>query len=290
MSGIAEVKGKAVLSGMESATGEDSIDVDDYELPFSTVEDNETLDKPESNDDKESQPKYKKHPTGAKTPDGKPLFMVEALRDFGDIRKGELGGYIESEANLSHSGDCWVAMSAQVYDMAMVVDDAVITCCATVSGMGHVSGRATVSGSARVHGLAMVGDDAEVSGHASVSGLASVSCQAIVTDGAILVDRAAITDRAKVCGDAYISAGSVVDGDMIISGNDIEEQIKASEEAIQSFYDEKSQQRNEASKLWSEAMREAIAAWDEYEAGLISAKDRNSIIRDLFKWNDASSK
>lgn len=41
--------------------------------------------------------------------DGRDLKRIKALRDVGShTKKGDLGGYIESEVNLSHSGDAAV--------------------------------------------------------------------------------------------------------------------------------------------------------------------------------------
>ena len=34
------------------------------------------------------------------------LHRIRALRDFGDVKAGDLGGFIESEGNLSHDGEC----------------------------------------------------------------------------------------------------------------------------------------------------------------------------------------
>ena len=48
--------------------------------------------------------KYELVETYKTTPFGNPLFQVVALRDFGDVRKGDLGGYIESTHNLSNRG------------------------------------------------------------------------------------------------------------------------------------------------------------------------------------------
>ena len=57
------------------------------------------------------------------------LFRVKALISFGNVKEGELGGYIAKEGNLSHSGNAWV------------------------SGNAEVSGNAWVSGNARVSKL-----------------------------------------------------------------------------------------------------------------------------------------
>ena len=57
-------------------------------------------------------------------PNGTKFYQIEALIDFGSIKKGSLGGYIESESNLSHSGNCWVYGDAQVYGSAWVYGNA----------------------------------------------------------------------------------------------------------------------------------------------------------------------
>ena len=33
------------------------------------------------------------------------IHRIQALKDFGNVKKGEVGGYIESEENLSQKGD-----------------------------------------------------------------------------------------------------------------------------------------------------------------------------------------
>lgn len=58
--------------------------------------------------------------------DGHVLHRIMALRDFGDVRKGDFGGWVENEDNLSHDDDCWVYNNAQVYGEARVCGEAVI--------------------------------------------------------------------------------------------------------------------------------------------------------------------
>lgn len=45
---------------------------------------------------------------------GKTLYRIRAVRDFGSVKTGEFGGYIEKEENLSHFGDAWVYGNAKV--------------------------------------------------------------------------------------------------------------------------------------------------------------------------------
>lgn len=46
--------------------------------------------------------------------EGHILHRIQAVRDFGDVQAGELGGWIESEKNLSHDGECWVFENGMV--------------------------------------------------------------------------------------------------------------------------------------------------------------------------------
>ncbi|WP_375630582.1 MULTISPECIES: hypothetical protein [unclassified Bartonella] len=43
------------------------------------------------------------------------LYRIRALRDFGDVKKGDLGGWVESEDNLSHEGNCWISGGGAVF-------------------------------------------------------------------------------------------------------------------------------------------------------------------------------
>ena len=55
---------------------------------------------------------------------GMKLFRIKALVDFGNVKAGDLGGYIEKEKNLSHNGNAWVYGDAWVFDNARVCGNA----------------------------------------------------------------------------------------------------------------------------------------------------------------------
>ena len=48
------------------------------------------------------------------------LKRIRATMEFGIIKIGDLGGWIEKEENLSHKGDAWVWGNAEVYGDAEV--------------------------------------------------------------------------------------------------------------------------------------------------------------------------
>ncbi|WP_175869527.1 hypothetical protein [Bartonella gabonensis] len=96
----------------------------------------------------------------------KTLYRIRALRDFGDVKKGDLGGFIQGESNLSHDSNCWVGGKAKVYSNARVYDNAV------VSGYAHVNNVACIYENARVYGKAVVAG--QIYGNAKISGYACI--------------------------------------------------------------------------------------------------------------------
>lgn len=132
---------------------------------------------------------------------GKTLFRIRALRSFGDIKAGDLGGFIENERNLSHGGNAWVGDNAKV------------------GGNAKVSDNVRVGGYAWVEDNAQVGGDAQVGGYAWVSGYARVDGNAWVEDNARVDGNAWVVGNAQVGGDAWVCGYARVNGDGLINSN-----------------------------------------------------------------------
>ena len=142
---------------------------------------------------------------------GVTLYRIEALKDFGEIKKGDKGGFIESENNLAHEGNAWVSDNARVYGDACVFDNA------QVYGNAFVSGYAQVYGNAFVYGNAWASDNARLCGYAWVSDNARVYGDANVCDDSSVFGNALVYDNARVYGDALVRGYACVCGDAEIS-------------------------------------------------------------------------
>ena len=142
---------------------------------------------------------------------GVTLYRIEALKYFGEIKKGDKGGFIESENNLAHEGDAWVSDNAHVYGNACVFDNS------QVYGNAFVSGYAQVYGDAFVYGNAWLYDNTRVCGYARVADNARVYGDANVCDDSSVFGSALVYDNARVCGDALVRGYACVCGDAEIS-------------------------------------------------------------------------
>jgi len=169
------------------------------------------------------------------------LHRIKALRDFASVRRGDLGGWLQSEANLSTDynlawisgnaiaygearieGDAWLSGNARVYGNAvlceqanvegnaMVYGNATVSDCAKVGenarvfSSAHISGNAKVRGSARVHGEAKVSGEAEISDKAQVCGNAQVYGKSQIFDNAQIYGKAVVKHDARIGGDVMI--------------------------------------------------------------------------------------
>ena len=89
------------------------------------------------------------------------LHRIRAVLDFGDVKAGDVGGWIEKEENLSHEGECWVRDNAKVYGTATVGGTTIVCDDATVCGAALLCDEATVGDSVKVGGTTIVRDDAK---------------------------------------------------------------------------------------------------------------------------------
>lgn len=103
------------------------------------------------------------------------LHRIKALRDFGDVKKGDVGGYVENEYNLSHDGECWIYYDAAVFDNATVWNDVRIR------------------------------DEARIYGNASINDNVVVCNNARVCDDARVCANTRVCGDSVICGDAYIN-------------------------------------------------------------------------------------
>ena len=156
---------------------------------------------------------------------GKTLYRIEALKDFDVVEKGDKGGFIENESNLSQSGDCWVYGNAKVSDNAMVCgnakvyDNARVYCNALVCGNALVFDNAQVYGKAWVCDKAKVYDNAQVYGNAQVYDNAEVLDNAKVYGNAKVFENAEVSFDAKVYDDAKVYEYAMVQGNAKVYGN-----------------------------------------------------------------------
>ncbi len=102
---------------------------------------------------------------------GQTLYRIQALKDFRNVKSGDLGGFVESEDNLSHDDNAWVFDKAKVFSDAKVFDHA------KVFGAAYVLDNAEVFGNATIRGRASVLNDAKFPDKVDVLSVANITLE-----------------------------------------------------------------------------------------------------------------
>lgn len=170
----------------------------------------------------ESTATYFETPTQSHT-----LCRVKALKDFADVKAGDLGGFIEDYRNLSQDGNCWVYDNAKVMGSATVKGDAkikneaIVSQKATVQDRAIVKDHATVSGNATIRGNATVSENTTINSleHIYVTDDTQVKNKALITGHVDLKGQAIVQDNAKIKGYATINGTAIIKGNVTIDGS-----------------------------------------------------------------------
>lgn len=159
------------------------------------------------------------------------LHRIQAIKEFWNVEKGDIGGWVEKEANLSHDGNAWVKNDACIYGNARIEGNAVISEQAEVYGNAIISGQAEVygnacvlgnaciDGNAKVYDEAVVGEEARITSHAKVYERAEIHGQAKICEFSSIWGGAYIGEKARVYGTATIGGRAIVRGSAIITGD-----------------------------------------------------------------------
>lgn len=124
---------------------------------------------------------------------------IRALKDFappnkiGEVHKGDLGGWIESEENLSQDGLCWIDEEAVAIEKATIKDNAYVCENSWIHGNAVISENGTVDESAIVGGNVIVCGDAYVGGEAQIYGYLTIKGTVIITGYIIINNSSNIT-------------------------------------------------------------------------------------------------
>ena len=153
------------------------------------------------------------------------LHQIKSLQSFSDVSAGDLGGWIESEANLSQNNEAWIYEDSCVYEHAYVYGNAKVTKCSCVYGHAHIYDDAIIKnsdicGNAQIFGDACIIkseidghvqvfdntllDSSQVHDYAIISGLASLNETTVSSTAVLRSESLMIIDHAYITGDALI--------------------------------------------------------------------------------------
>jgi len=182
------------------------------------------------------------------------LYRIQAMRrilcsDGIVVNIGDYGGLIESEANLSHEGECWIRDNAKVFGKSIIQNNALITENASVEN-SKIYDDAIIKDDAIINNSIIAGN-AIISRNADVYG-AEIKDNARVSDDAVLngenIGYIKIYENAKIYGRAYLYLYCQISGNTEICGDAI---ISESTFSKDDFIDTGYYSNNETRPIWN---------------------------------------
>ena len=131
----------------------------------------------------------------------KTLYKIRALKNFSDVKKGDLGGWVSSENNLSQEGNCWIYDEAKCMDNARMYDN---SCMYDYSEMYD---------SSRMYGYSKMYDSSEMHDSSTMYG------NSIMYGNSMMCGYSKMFDNTEMFDDSAMYEYSVMNGYSIMFGN-----------------------------------------------------------------------
>lgn len=128
------------------------------------------------------------------------LHRIKALKNFADVKAGDLGGWVQGEHNLSQEGESWIYDEAVAYQNSVVMDNA------------KLKDKSLVCGAVKIRDKAIIKDFAKILDVAEVYGSAKVANRAVIVDSAKVFGNAQVIDEALIYEEAVICENAIVGG------------------------------------------------------------------------------
>lgn len=151
------------------------------------------------------------------------LHRIRALKDFGNVKKGDFGGYIETEDNLSQNGRSWIFNNAKVFgnaricENAMVFNNVKVFEDANAYEDARIYGHVIMWGSAQIGGSARVCDNAKIYENAYIYGKSLVYGNSCVCGNSHIYGHSHVYDNTALSGEVWIRDACIC-GNAILDG------------------------------------------------------------------------
>ena len=157
--------------------------------------------------------------------EGIEIYRIRALKDFSDVRTGDIGGWVCSEYNLSQNGNCWiydnakclddarVYYNAKMYDNAIMYDDAIMY------DNSRMFNNTIMYNNSRIFNNAKMYDNAMMYNKTRMFSNAIMGDNAIMYDDAIIGDNAKMFDNSRMYDDAIMYDNAILNKDKLLYGS-----------------------------------------------------------------------
>lgn len=146
---------------------------------------------------------------------GRILHRIQALKDFGDVKKGSIGGYVESIHNLSQADNAWIYDDAKVFGDAYLVGNSKIynnsiVCGPVILNYVELYDYATINASGEVLGKIVMREHTNICGFIEVTGSIDMTGIASIKGSLQCSGKLTMNNNAQLIGDIHIPNTQII--------------------------------------------------------------------------------
>ena len=138
--------------------------------------------------------------------EGRTLHRIRALRNFNDVKAGDIGGFVESEWNLSQEGNCWIYDDAICMDSASVYDNAKMYNRSCMYNYSRMYDNSEMYDNSRMYNNSKMFDNSEMYGNS------------IMFDNSRMYNNSKMFDNSSLHGNAKASGNAILKDDDSLCG------------------------------------------------------------------------
>ena len=108
--------------------------------------------------------------------EGRTLYRIRALKDFSDVKAGDLGGWVSNEDNLRQGGNCWIydeakcMDNARMYHNSAIYDNAVMCNSSKMHDFSAMFDNSKMRGKSEMHSCSGMYNDSILKGEEKLYG------------------------------------------------------------------------------------------------------------------------
>ena len=144
---------------------------------------------------------------------GRTLYRIRALKNFANVKKGDLGGWVCNEYNLSQEGNCWIYDEAKCMEEARVTNDSKMYNYSEMYDYSELYNYSEMHDNSKMYDCAIMFDNSKMFDCAIMFDDSKMFGNSEIHDDSKMFGNSEIHDDSKMYGNARMYDNSAMYGD-----------------------------------------------------------------------------
>ena len=151
--------------------------------------------------------------------EGREVYRIRALKDFRNVRAGDVGGWVCSYNNLSQEGNCWIYGNAKCLDHARIFDNAMIIDNSKMFDKSKMYDNSMMCDNSMMYNNSMMCNRAIMRNSSMMLDNSKMFDTSIMYDEAVMCNSSMMVENARMYYKAKMYNDAILDGNKLLYGS-----------------------------------------------------------------------